>query len=247
MRSLFQGDIAMHIPPPIRRSHPLLGALALAAATLLAAAPNAALAAAYIKLDGIDGESTDVVPGPAVCHVCWSGLAGFRVSFPSTDGRQGWQPLQLTGLVSPDFAAAVHRAWQQGQPMPARLRIVSDGGRVADDVIVDGRIVTAENYDTATGTLSFALGAMTQLRFSHNERQRDGSFAETAAGGWGLQGLRGFQGQPGVFDALAALGAVRQGDGSWVLTSAVPEPSTYALLAAGLGVIVLRATRRTSA
>jgi hypothetical protein len=235
----------MSSTPTLRHGPSRLKAIAAASllsASLLAAAPGAALAAAYIKFDGIDGEVVD----NAVGDRGWSHLAMYSFAVPSPDGGSGFKPMSFQTRASANYASAVLDAMRQGKPMVATVRIGSGGGTVADDVIVDGRIITGENYDAASGTFSFVFGAAERLVVRHRERQRDGSWLETATGGWGVQGVAAFQGDRGVFDALDRLGAVRQPDGSFLITSAVPEPASYALLAAGLALIAARSARRTA-
>jgi hypothetical protein len=233
----------MTVIPTRRRRLGRPTAVALASAltaVLLAAGFGTAEAAAYLKLGDIKGD---------VSHTGtdgWANVRFYSFGVPSPDGGSGFKPMALTARTSTDYADDVLDAMRQGRDLVATLRFDRGVDQPQDDVVVDGRIVTAENYDASTGTLSFVLGAMDRLVVQHRERQRDGTWLATASGGWGIQGVAAFQGDQRVFDALHRLGAVRQSDGSLLIASAVPEPGSYALFAAGLALIALRGIRRSN-
>ncbi len=220
-----------------------LFARGIAAAAVLFAATVPAHAASYIRFDGVDGKTEVAGPAPAGCHDCWIELAAVQIVFPSRDGLTGLQPVRATASVSPATGKTMTASMLASPHITATIRRAGDG-YCCDDVIVDGRIITAENYDSAAGQIDLLIADIRLLAVHHYERQRDGSFAQTAAGGWGHRGDPGFNGNPAIFDALLALGAVPQRDGSLLLTTAVPEPATYALWLAGIGMVFMLRMRR---
>jgi hypothetical protein len=90
----------------------------------------------------------------------------------------------------------------------------------------------------------------TILRFAESSSKslvEDPGRATGEVGGRARQGEPSLPGNLMVFNALKALGASERADGARVLSSAVPEPGSYASWAAGLGWLATRAWRRSKA
>ena len=99
--------------------------------------------------------------------------------------------------------------------------------------------------DALMASLSAAAG---EVFMSYRPQKSDGSLGDPITGGWSMIKNRVWDGNPEALVGLMSLGAFSATpEGFSVQVGAVPEPSTYALMIAGLGLMVYMVRRRSRA
>jgi hypothetical protein len=196
----------------------------------LAATSPAVWSAAYIKFDGIDGEST---ASATVDQWLWlqamsddgrfDGLApsfagGVRVASGDIDGDGRWEQLVLS--IAEDRA---------GQQTYYRYEL--------KDVLIS-------SYQTSgAGTASFKVGSFASATMTWLPPLATGGRGDPVVGRWDRATGR-FTGDLSVLGAFDDLGAERWANGTLAITAAVPEPGSWALMLLGAAAIGARLRRQ---
>ncbi len=194
------------------------------AAGLLAGAVGAQ-AAAYIKFDGVDGESR--VSG-ALTDFRWSqALAG-----PDFDP---YQPAHAGGV-----RVAVGDVTGDGRLDSFVLRASDDGGTTFFEYRLADVLVSSYQTTASGGHKEWIIiESMSQPVMRWSRQLANGGRGDWIEGRWDDDTGR-FLGDPAVLGAFDELGAVRWADGSLAITAAVPEPGSWALMGLGLAALVAR-------
>jgi hypothetical protein len=213
----------------------LLNRFTLAACGLSAvmATPAQAAIDMFLRLDGIQGESRDV---GATAQWQWSRATvsgsfnpfvpvftgGVFIGDDAADGR--WTSFGLSVFATPE-----------GTPgEPPILRYELQNVRVSS--------YSLDGSGSASTLPWLALSDFSAATMTWRPLLADGSRGTPLVGHWDLASGR-FEGDPGVVGAFDALGVERWHDGTLVLTSAVPEPASWALWLLGAGLLAQQLRR----
>lgn len=209
-------------------------------AILAAAAPLAADASTltyYLKIDGATGDSTDSKHKNWIDVLSWSWGAssgGGGTSFSDLGWEQGldssFVPLFLGLVNGTNFASATLEAVRPAtSPAPffqivldsAEVTALSSAGASDGSLLVDA----AMSYDAIT--------------MRYRKQNADGSYAAWVEGSFTInQGQLSFSGDATVLQGLVEAG------GSLDFVNQVPEPASWASMAAGLAAVAALLRRR---
>ena len=215
--------------------------------TTWAASGQAAVFDAYLKIDGIAGESIDRD------HKDWIDLRSFSwglsnastgtVGGGSGAGRAVFSPFSYTqGLdasVPSQFLAAA--SGRRIEDMTLDLVRAGENRQrffqmVFEDVSISSLHISGQTSTELPAVSASANYGKVTLRYF--TQKADGGVGEVIEGGWDLARNNAFTGDPNALAGLLIAGGSING-GTIGLVSAVPEPHTYALMLAGLGLAVL--------
>lgn len=217
-------------------------------AVLAAALPLPASAGLdhFLKIDSIKGESSDSKHKDEIEVLEWSwGVTNTGSTSIGGGGGSGkslfsdfrWEQTLDSSFV-PMFAAVA-----EGKHLgPATLFVRRDGGNATDFFTMTLSDVLINSLQTQSNGDSFEVRASmtySKIEMSYRPQKADGSYGAEIRGGWDIQKNQvTFAGDPAV-----VLGLVEAG-GNLNFVSGVPEPATWASLAAGLGLVSVLARRR---
>lgn len=218
-------------------------------AALVAALPLPASAATldyFLKIDTIKGESSDSKHKDEIDVLEWSwgvsnaggggGGGGGGASRPVFSGfswEQGFDrsfvPLFLGAADGTHFKSALLTVRRAGKEQQEFFRMT-----LSDIFITDLR-----SHAGSTGIAVSAAMSYGKIDMVYRPQNADGSLGSEVKGGWNIrENKAAFSG-----DANVMLGLVEAG-GNVNFVSGVPEPATWASLAAGLGLLGVMARRR---
>lgn len=210
----------------------LLARLTLAAACGMAAAPTVshAVMPTYMKIEGVKGSVTSTAE---VGSFHWLGAltpGGEFAPFRSASARG----LRMVGGphfdVGPwqDFSFTVQDATANTSEPVFQITM--------SDFMVSSAAQAGGSHDKWIDVVP-----VSQTIFRYRPLRPDGLRGDPVVGTWDIGGR--FIGDLAVFDAFAEMGAVRGPDGTLSITSAVPEPATWALWLVGAAVAARRLRR----
>lgn len=228
----------------------MLNKLAMTAA-LVAALPLPASAGLdhFLKIDTIKGESTDSKHKDEIEVLEWSwGVS--NTGSASTGGGAGsgkaffsdfrWEQGLDSSFVPMFLGVAQGKHFES-----AVLSVRRDGKDSQDFFKMTLSDVLLNSLQTQTNEDSFEVRASmnySKIEMSYKRKNADGTYGAEIEGAWDLkQNKVAFTGDPAV-----VLGLVEAG-GNLDFVSGVPEPATWASLAAGLGLVGVMARRRRTA
>lgn len=222
-------------------------------AAMLAAMPLAAPAAGldyFLKIDTIKGESSDSKHKDEIDLLSWSW--GVSTSAPVVGGGGG-------SASRPVFAPF---SWEQGLDSSfvplflgvangknfksALLTVRSSGGKTPSEffkmTLSDVQIISLESQGFGDGIEVNAAMSYSKIEMAYRPQKADGSLGTEIKGEWNLkENKASFSGDPEVMLGLAQAG------GNLNFVGTVPEPATWASLAAGLALVAAITRRRRQA
>jgi len=219
-------------------------------AALVAALPLPASAAAldyFLRIDTIKGESSDSKHKGEIDVLEWSwgvsnagsGVGGGGASrpvFSAFSWEQGvdssFVPLFLGAANGTHFKSALLTVRRAGKEQQEFFKMT-----LGDVLITD-----LESHAGSDGVAVSAAMSYGKIEMVYKPQNADGTLGSEVKGGWNIRENKvAFSG-----DASVMLGLVEAG-GNVNFVSGVPEPATWASLAAGLGLLGVMARRRRPA
>jgi len=217
-------------------------------AVLAAALPLPASAGLdhFLKIDSIKGESSDSKHKDEIEVLEWSwGVTNSGTTHTGGGGGAGkslfsdfrWEQTLDSSFVPMFLGVAEGKHFKS-----AVLSVRRDGKDQQDFFKMTLSDVLINSLQTQTNGDSFEIRASlnySKIEMSYKPQKPDGSYGSEIKGAWDLQENRvAFAGDPAVVLGLVEAGA------SLNFVSGVPEPATWASLAAGLGLLGVMARRR---
>jgi type VI secretion system secreted protein Hcp len=221
------------------------------AAAVLAAMPLAAPAAGldyFLKIDTIKGESSDSKHKDEIDLLSWSwglsnagstggggGASASRPVFAPFSWEQG-----LDESFVPLFVATANGTRLKS----AVLTVRSSGGKSPNEffkmTLSDVHMLSLRSRSFGEAIRVEAAMTYDKIEMSYRPQNPDGSLGSEIKGKWDIDAnrLMSFSGDPGVMLGLAQAG------GNLDFAGTVPEPATWASLAAGLALVAGIARRR---